>query len=753
MEVQLWLAIAATLVAGMQIGFLFLEAGFVRSKNSINVALKNIADFALALVAFAFFGAAIMFSSGGGFAGFELAYAGYDGGSELMLFFIFQALFCGTAATIVSGAVAERTQFTSYLIVTLPLTALIYPLVGHWSWASILPGGTNEAGWLEAMGFIDFAGSTVVHLTGGAAALAVLTVLGPRLKRFNEAGEAQHVQGHNPVLAGAGALMLLVGWLGFNTGGLAPDSDEFARAIANTLYAGSAGCLAACAVGQWVEGYFRVDRMINGLLIGLVAITASAPFAGPKSALLLGAFAGASSIFAVNYLERNLRIDDAVYAVTVHGFGGAIGTLAVPLVIRTEYVTQSLLKQLAVQAIGVLAIGMFVFATMYVCALAMHRRGRLRVSAEDEEHGLNFTEHGASLGSLSLARTLEEINNGKADLSTRIDYEPMEDGSEIAEALNAFLVKVEQAEQEAAAKLNTQIVQERERADRTEGLMRSFQSEFATMVGDLKRQSDALSKGSETLAKQSLTSGGLVGHVRKQADETVSMTEKMSDGASRLAEALEAVSAKISEANSATDKAGQASRKGAEIATTLESSAGEIGHLVAMIQNISDQTKILALNAKIEAARAGEAGKGFTVVSDEVTRLADQAENASEDIAQIVASLQNLIGSSIAQFRAIDQNIEVVRGVAAAAEDSANAQRTTSGELARLIDTAKTQALGNGAAVSQVSENFRRAQETIDEIDGSAQSLDGIANRIDHEVDSLRQRIKHASGIKPESAS
>jgi len=169
----MWLAISATLVAGMQVGFLFLEAGFVRSKNSVNVALKNIADFALAVLAFCFVGAAIMFASNSsGVIGFDWSLVGYDDDGGIVLFLLFQAFFCGTAATIVSGAVAERTRFSAYIILTLPLTALLYPLVGHWVWASGLPGGEAQ-GWLEALGFIDFAGSTVVHATGGAAALAI----------------------------------------------------------------------------------------------------------------------------------------------------------------------------------------------------------------------------------------------------------------------------------------------------------------------------------------------------------------------------------------------------------------------------------------------------------------------------------------------------------------------------------------------------------------------------------------------------
>ncbi|WP_394731251.1 methyl-accepting chemotaxis protein [Altererythrobacter sp. GH1-8] len=743
---QIWLAVAIVLVTGMQIGFLFLEAGLVRSKNSINVALKNIADLALALLAYSFFGAAIMFASGGSLIGFDLTYVGYDDQSEVIMFLMLQALFCGTAATIVSGAVAERTQFTSYLILTLPLTALIYPIIGHWTWASLLPGGENRPGWLEAIGFIDHAGSSIVHMTGGVAALAVLMVIGPRMKRFDPDGGVRPVQGHNPVLAGAGALMLLVGWLGFNSGGLTPGSDEFARAIANTLLAGAGGCLAACIAGHLNEGYFRVDRLINGLLVGLVAITASAPVASAISASLLGLVAGAASVHVANYLERNLKIDDAVYAVAVHGFGGVIGTLAVPLVLRPGIGTLGIFEQFAVQALGVVVIGGFTFASMYAMAYLMHQRGKLRVSREVEEHGLNFAEHGATLGSLALARMLEDINRGQADLSSRFEFEPMEEGSEIAEALNTFLASVESAERAADAELKKLIVEERDRADRTEHLMRQFQADFAAMVAELKAHSNALAQGSITLSEQSQTSGGLVEQVRDQAGQTVRIAEQMSEGARQLATALEAVGAKVAQANRASERAGEASRKGAEIASTLESSTGAIGKLVAMIQNISDQTKLLSLNAKIEAVRAGDAGKGFTAVSAEVNQLAQQTEAASDEIGRIVESLQTLIGSSIAQFRAIDKDIDFVRCVAADAQDSAQAQRQTSSELARLIGAAKEQALGNGVAVSKVTDNFKRSLETIGAIDGSAQGLEGLAMRIDGEVQALTARITETSG-------
>ena len=748
MEEAMWLAIAATLVAGMQIGFLFLEAGFVRSKNSINVAMKNIADFVLAVIAFCFFGAAIMFASdSGGVFGFDSSLIGYGDDGAIVLFLLFQAFFCGTAATIVSGAIAERSHFSSYIVMTLPLTAVIYPIVGHWAWGSALPGGSG-AGWLETRGFIDFAGSTVVHATGGAAALAILLILGPRRGRYRENNEVEAVHGHSPVLAGGGALMLLVGWLGFNTGGLAPGTDEFSRALANTMFAASAGCIAACIVGRSFDGFYRSDRMINGMLIGLVAITASAPFASATGALVLGAISGAVSILVSNWIERSLKLDDAVYAVTVHGVGGVLGTLAVPLVLRADQVALPMMEQLAIQLLGVGAIVTTVFVPMLAIAFAMHAIGKLRVSEEMEDRGLNFAEHGALLGNVAMVKTLEQINRGNADLSTRIDYDPFEDGSEVAEALNVFLDRVEIAEREAQGRirqdqkrLEKMATRERARADEIEAVLRTFQDDFAALVRDLKSQASDLAEGSVQLSHHADESSQMVGGVREQAIATVEMAAQMSQGAELLAQTLEMVGEKVSHASAASGSAEEASRKGAEIASTLESSTREIGKLVALIKAISDKTGLVALNARIEAARAGEAGRGFSVVSEEIGALSRQAEEASEEIAGIVGSLVELIGSSIAQFRAIDTDIASVRSLSSEVERSVIAQRETSQELSAMIADSRQHAESNGSAVQRVSENFARATETIDRIEGSSNHLEKVADKIDEEVARLRERL------------
>ena len=751
MGVQLWMAMACVLIAMMQIGFLFLEAGFVRSKNSINVSMKNLADFVTAILCFHILGAAIMFGGGFGAIGFDVDLLAFSGSGEVTLFLLFQALFCGTAATIVSGAVAERLRFSAYICLTLPLTALIYPIVGHWVWASGLPGGSGQ-GWLEALGFFDFAGSSVVHLTGGAAALAILLVLGARDGRFGKDEQIMRsIHGHSPILAGGGALVLLVGWLGFNSGGLAPGSDEFARALSNTLLAGSAGAIAAGFVGLKTEGYYRADRMINGLLVGLVAITASAPFATSFGAIVVGAFAGAGSVRVADYLEKKRRVDDAVYAVSVHGFGGIVGTLAVPMIVPATLLKHSLFTQLGVQALGILAIGAFVFVTIGAVARFMNNRGALRVGVEDERRGLNLSEHNALLGNAELAEKLSEINNGVADIGTRIDVDPFDEGGDIAQALNVFLSRVEQSERAASERLRLKQVEteglaqrERSRADASEALLQEFQLEFASLVAQLKAQAVELSEGSEALAHRTAHSGELVDEASTEAGSTVSIAEQMAQGAELLAQTLELVGHRVESAHEAAANADAASEKGSEIAETLEGSTREIGKLVALIKGISDKTALLAFNAQIEAARAGEAGKGFSVVSEEVGQLARQTENATKDIAKIVGSVTDLIGSSIAQFRAIEGSMETVREVSAEAAQSVRDQRATTEQLGALITGARDKALASGSAVARVSDNFAQATPTIERIDQSSEELEMLAKKIDREVEMLRGRLTSA---------
>ncbi|MCD6389237.1 MAG: ammonium transporter [Desulfobulbaceae bacterium] len=391
----LWIILCSGLVFLMQAGFLCLESGLTRRKNSINVAIKNLADFCLTTVVFWVVGFGLMFGA---------SRNGWFGTSEYVLdfslqspffsvFFLFQVMFCGAAVTIMSGAIAERMRFSSYLIVTVAVSALIYPSFGHWAWAGLNDGATN--GWLNSMGFVDFAGSTVVHSVGGWMSLAVLLIIGPRRGRFAADGTPQKIHPSNLPLATLGTVLLFIGWLGFNGGSTLALNDQVANVLVNTVIAGSVGAISAGLLGYAIQNRLNVTQFMNGCLGGLVAVTANAFAVTTPVAALIG-LVGGMIVIGVEELLEHYRIDDAVGAIPVHLGAGIWGTLAVGLYGDLNILGTGLtrLEQIGVQLLGVVVCGLWVFGVGYFLMKAVNRVYPLRVSAEHEDIGLNLAEHG-----------------------------------------------------------------------------------------------------------------------------------------------------------------------------------------------------------------------------------------------------------------------------------------------------------------------------------------------------------------------
>ena len=379
----------------MQAGFLCLESGLTRRKNSINVAIKNLADFCLTTVVFWVVGFGLMFGA---------SRDGWFGTSEYVLdfslqspffsvFFLFQVMFCGAAVTIMSGAIAERMKFSSYLIVTVAVSALIYPSFGHWAWAGLNNGETN--GWLNSMGFVDFAGSTVVHSVGGWMSLAVLLIIGPRRGRFAADGTPRQIHPSNLPLATLGTVFLFIGWLGFNGGSTLALNDQVANVLVNTVVAGSVGAVSAGLLGYAIQNRLNVTQFMNGCLGGLVAVTANAFAVTTPVAALIGLIGG-MIVIGVEDLLEHYRIDDAVGAIPVHLGAGIWGTLAVGLYGDLDILGTGLsrMEQVGVQLLGVVVCGLWVFGIGYILMKAVNRMYPLRVSAEHEDVGLNLSEHG-----------------------------------------------------------------------------------------------------------------------------------------------------------------------------------------------------------------------------------------------------------------------------------------------------------------------------------------------------------------------
>jgi len=432
----LWVVLCAGLVFNMQLGFLCLEAGLTRSKNAINVAVKNMADLSVAILLYWLFGFGLMFGA---------SESGWLGSGFTMLpfndtwhsaFFLFQAMFCTTAATIVSGAAAERMRFSAYLVVTALAAGLIYPLYGHWAWAGSFSEGL---GWLAAKGFVDFAGSTVVHSVGGWIALAVILLLGPREGRFDVDRNGRSLPGSNLPLAMLGALLLLFGWFGFNGGSAFSFDRSVPGIIANTVLAGVAGILGGMLL-SWLR-WRLVDPVypLNGLIAGMVAVTASAHVVDAGSALLIGLI-GSLIMYLADRLLFRLRIDDAVGAVPVHLASGIWGTLAVALFADMERLGTGLSRweQLLVQGEGVIVAGLWAFGVTWIVLKLINRWLPLRVTPEEEQMGLNVSEHGART---ELIELLEAMATHQHDghFAREVPVEPFTEVGQIAGQYNKVI--------------------------------------------------------------------------------------------------------------------------------------------------------------------------------------------------------------------------------------------------------------------------------------------------------------------------
>lgn len=388
-----WTCVAAFLVFFMQAGFAAVEAGFTRAKNTVNIMMKNLMDFSIGTLVFYFVGFGLMFGASNGFFGTtDFALSGLATGDDWnWTFMIFQTVFAGTAATIVSGAMAERTKFTSYLIYSVFICMFIYPVFGSWAWGSLFHGG----GWLEGLGFCDFAGSTVVHSIGGWLALAGAIVLGPRLGKYGKDGKPRAIPGHNIALAAIGVFILWFGWFGFNPGSTTVGNGDIGRIAVTTNLAAAAGAIIALLVSWMKTGKPDASMALNGALAGLVGITAGCATVSPIGSVAIGAIAGALVVVSVYFIDGVLKIDDPVGAVSVHGVCGAWGTLACGLFnLDGGLLYGGGIKQLAVQATGVLAAFAWAFTIGMILFTVIKKTVGLRVSEEEEIRGLDIGEHG-----------------------------------------------------------------------------------------------------------------------------------------------------------------------------------------------------------------------------------------------------------------------------------------------------------------------------------------------------------------------
>ncbi|MEM0980619.1 MAG: ammonium transporter, partial [Cyanobacteria bacterium P01_H01_bin.58] len=441
----LWVILSASLVFLMQAGFLCLEAGSTRSKNTINVVIKNISDFGLSVLCFWLFGYGLMFgNSQYGWLG-TTALAPEIGQGEVwtIVFFLFQAMFCSTAVTIVSGTIAERMRFSSYLAIALFVSGIIYPIFGHWVWNGLNTEEVN--GWLAQLGFIDFAGSTVVHSIGGWVALATAIIVGPRIGRFSRKRRRPLLVGYDLPLALLGTLLLWLGWFGFNGGSVLALNEQVPGIIANTVLAGAAGLMTPIILSLLQGKLLQVNAVMNGSLAGLVAITANCHVVTSGSAIFIGAIGALWMLTAERWLER-WRIDDVVGAIPVHLAAGVWGTLAVALFGDLSLIGTGLNRpaQLGVQLLGIVAGGLWAFGLTWLVWWGINRRWPLRVRRKDEYVGLNVSEHGAVSDLVDLFAVMRQQEH-TGDLGLRAPVEAFTPVGQIAARYNRVISSLEQA--------------------------------------------------------------------------------------------------------------------------------------------------------------------------------------------------------------------------------------------------------------------------------------------------------------------
>lgn len=386
----LWVLLGAMLVFWMQPGFALVEAGLTRAKNTANILMKNFCDFMCGSILFWIIGFSLMFGADLGVCGWDGFFAMSNCGNDNLppqAYFIFQTMFCATTATIVSGAMAERTKFSMYMVYSIVISGLIYPISGHWGW-----GG----GWLSEMGFHDFAGSTIVHACGGALALAGAIVLGPRIGKYDKNRESRAIPGHNLTLCALGVFCLWIGWFGFNpvselsiTGDSAIHS---AHVFITTNIAAATGGMAALAYTWIVDGKPSLSMVCNGVLAGLVGITAGCDCVDVWAAAVIGVIVSVAMCFSVSFIDKKLKVDDPVGAVSVHGIGGILGTILTALFCNPAINGSEV--SLLTQTIGAFAVVGYAFVAGLIVFTIINKTVGLRCGRREEEEGLDVYEHG-----------------------------------------------------------------------------------------------------------------------------------------------------------------------------------------------------------------------------------------------------------------------------------------------------------------------------------------------------------------------